>query len=241
MVGYQSTTDQTKCKKCKDQGGYIVVKEGVEFYKPCECFVESRSERIFASSKITIEFRKKNFSTWDTAWLSDSVRDAHACAMAYSSSFDNIRSSRQNSIALLGQSGSGKTHLLMSIANLLIDKNIPVLYFPYVEGFNEIKDDLDNLETRITKMQKVDVLFIDDLYKGRQQPTAFQIEQTFSVVNYRYMNNLPLLISSERMVEDLIGIDEAIGSRIYEMTRDFRVELSGKNLNYRMRDLNESK
>ncbi len=123
----------------------------------------------------------------------------------------------------------------MAIANRLMERGIPLLYFPFVEGFNELKADLDNLETRISKMQKVDVLFIDDLFKGRTSPTPFQIEQMFAVVNYRYMNHLPLLISSERSNHDLLEIDEALGSRIYEMTRDFNTELRGKKLNYRLR------
>ena len=110
-----------------------------------------------------------------------------------------------------------------------------MLFRSYVETFNEIKNDLYNLESRINKLQKVDVLFIDDLFKGRATPTPFVVEQIFAIVNYRYMNNLPILISSERLIEDMIAIDEAIGSRIYEMTKDFRVELSGSGLNYRLR------
>ena len=64
-------------------------------------------------------------------------------------------------------------------------------------------------------------------------------EQMFAVINYRYMNNLPMLISSEKLIEDLIQIDEALGSRIYEMSKDYVIELIGKKLNYRMRDDNE--
>lgn len=211
------------------------MKNGIEVYRDCECFIQSKTERIFSASTITGEFRLKTFDKWKTAYLPEIVRNAHKCALAYIGYFETVRNTRQNSIGLLGNSGSGKTHLLMSIANFLMQKNIPLLYFPYVEGFNEIKNDLDNLEAKINKLQKVEVLFIDDLYKGRVTPTPFVIEQLFAIVNYRYMNNLPMLISSERLIEDMITIDEAIGSRIYEMTKSFRVELIGSGLNYRLR------
>jgi DNA replication protein DnaC len=160
--------------------------------------------------------------------------------MSYIARFDNIKGQRQNSIALLGKSGAGKTHLLSAIANELIDRGVPILYFPFVEGFNEIKDDFEMLESRINKMQKIDVLFIDDMFKGRKEPTQFQIEQMFAVINYRYINHLPMLISSEKTINDLIQIDEALGSRIYEMCKDYMVELKGDKLNYRMRDTDET-
>jgi DNA replication protein DnaC len=92
------------------------------------------------------------------------------------------------------------------------------------------------MEAKINKMQTINVLFIDDLFKGRAQPTPFQLEQMFAIINYRYMNHLPMLISSEKSIQEIIAFDEAIGSRIYEMTREYRVELKGKDLNYRTRE-----
>lgn len=112
-----------------------------------------------------------------------------------------------------------------------------VLYFPWVEGFNEIKDDFSVMEERIRKMQRVDILFIDDMWKGREKPTSFQIEQIFAVLNYRYMEHKPVMISSERDIDQMCDIDEALGSRINEMCKDYRVVLKGgRELNYRLRE-----
>jgi DNA replication protein DnaC len=225
------------CELCCDQGGYSKLGEdGIEYYSPCDCFKNNKTQRILTASQITFEFRKSTFGSWNPAWSPDIVRNAHKCSLSYIGSFDDIKSSRQNSIALLGKSGSGKTHLLSAISNVLLDRGITILYFPFVEGFNEIKDNFDLLESRINKMQKVEVLFIDDLFKGRKEPTQFQIEQMFAVINYRYLNNLPIMVSSERYITELLNIDEALGSRIYEMSKDFTVEMKGERLNYRMRE-----
>lgn len=234
---YQNTLPKNiyNCEKCKDNLGYVVKRDDVEYYVECECFKNSKPERLFKASQITSEFRGKTFGRWDTAWMEPSVNNAHKCALNYVGAFDKIRNTRNNSVSLLGNSGAGKTHLLMAIANALIDKGVQVFYFPFVEGFNDLKSDFDNLNNRIDKMQKAEVLFIDDLFKGRKENTQFQIEQMFAVVNYRYMNNLPMLISSEKLVDDLLKIDEALGSRIYEMSKNYTVELVGDNLNYRMR------
>ena len=238
---YQSTLPKNiyNCNLCSDNGGYIIIKDDIEYYTECECFKSSRSDRLFKASQITFEFRKKTFSSWDSSWLDDEVRNARAASQDYACNFGDIKTRRNNSIALLGQSGAGKTHLLMAIANQLMDNGVQVFYFPFVEGFNDLKSDFDNLNNRIEKMQKAEVLFIDDLFKGRKDSTQFQVEQMFAVINYRYMNNLPMLISSEKLIEDLIQIDEALGSRIYEMSKDYVIELIGKKLNYRMRDDDE--
>ena len=86
-------------------------------------------------------------------------------------------------------------------------------------------------------MQKAEVLFIDDMWKGRKEPTPFQIEQMFAVINDRYMEKRPVLISSEKDIDQMCDFDEAIGSRINEMCKDFRVLLKGgRELNYRLRE-----
>lgn len=83
-------------------------------------------------------------------------------------------------------------------------------------------------------MNTADVLFIDDLFKGNL--TDWEFKQIMAVVNYRYLNNLPLLISTEHDVDSLCAIDEAFGSRIYEMTKDYAVTVKGDKweLNYRL-------
>jgi DNA replication protein DnaC len=228
-----------ECEVCKDEGGKFYFENGIEYFSECQCQIKAKTERLFKSSQITFEFRKKTFNNWDNAWLADEVRAAHKCSLDYASRFDSIRNTRNNSISLLGKSGAGKTHLLSAISNTLLNKNIQVFYFPFVEGFNELKSDFDALNNRIEKMKKVEVLFIDDLFKGRKENTQFQIEQMFGVVNYRYMNNLPILISSEKTVDELLKIDEALGSRIYEMSKNHTIELLGEGVNFRMRKLGD--
>lgn len=232
------TKTTPKCPKCRDEYFHLYKDEnGIEYAKECECKEQRKVERLFNSSKITLEFQKKNFDTFNLEDLHGEVRMAYKIALAYFSNFDRIRNERQNSMCLLGNPGCGKTHLLMAVSNALMHKGVQVLYFPWVEGFNEIKDDLSLTEERVNRMQKADVLFIDDMWKGRKEPTPFQIEQAFAIINYRYMEKLPVLISSERNIDQMCDFDEAIGSRIAEMCKSFRVELfGGRELNYRLRE-----
>ena len=56
----------------------------------------------------------------------------------------------------------------------------------------------------------------------------------YEIVNYRYMNNMPIIISTEKSLNDLLIFDEAIGSRLIEMCRRNIIQLQGKELNYRL-------
>nr|WGD89822.1 ATP-binding protein [Bacillus subtilis] len=212
------------------------------YSKQCECVRRKKIARLMSASGITEEFEKLLFGNFITDGKPDMIKDAYECAVEYYKEFQKIKGERQNSIALLGQPGSGKTHLLTAIMNNLIKKkSVHCMYFPYVEGMGDLKANFDNLEAKLDVMRKVEVLFIDDLFKpinGQPRATDWQVEQIQSVLNYRYLNHKPLLISSELTIDEILDIDEALGSRIHQMCRDYIVIIKGDpmQLNHRLGD-----
>ncbi|NMM52042.1 ATP-binding protein [Paenibacillus aquistagni] len=227
-----------RCPKCKDEEGFLTRSEdGAEIWRICDCKGARRSERLFKSSSITEKFQQKSFNSFSLN-VDPGVLSAYHCAKEYAKIFGDLIKSKEknNGIALLGQVGSGKTHLLMAIANHLIRHGVQVVYFPWVEGFNEIKDNLSLLDERIQQLQKAEVLYIDDVFKGRSRPTEFQIEQLFAIVNYRYLEGKPMMISSEKTMNEMCEFDQAIGSRISEMCENFTVVIDREmTSNYRLR------
>lgn len=251
-AGYQE--EKYDCSICKDKG-YILKNipdlddagnqrtwpngkpKYYETMFDCECAKKRQSNHLMKFSEITEEFKKVTFSSFQLDGKPEVIRYAYQCAVDYYRDFDRIKDQRCNSISLLGQPGAGKTHLLTALANnLIMKKQVSVLYFPFVEGFNDLKDDFNLLEEKLTKMKRIGVLYIDDLFKGRSNPTPFQIEQMFAVINYRYLNHKPIMVSSEKTVDELCDIDEALGTRIFEMSRDYTVVIKGerKELNHRL-------
>ncbi|MCM3783696.1 ATP-binding protein [Neobacillus mesonae] len=242
MLSSTSKTEQGpvpkyRCNKCKDDEVLLVRNEdGTEYAVPCECKAERRAERLMKSSKITTEFQNKTFRNFNLEGRPQVVHEAYQAAHNYVQNYQAIKDTRENSVALLGRPGCGKTHLLMAISNNLLFKGVGVVYFPWVEGFNEIKDNLDKMDERIRQLQRAEVLYIDDMFKGRREPTDFQLEQLFAIINYRYLENKPILVSSEKSIAHICEYDEGIGSRINEMCREYRVVLTGGlELNYRLR------
>lgn len=203
-------------------------------YQECECVRLEKLNRLWKNSGISIDNLNKSFSNFET-W-NEKSEEMKEKATKYYLQFDQIKSSRRNSIMLCGNPGSGKTHLALAIANNFINKKkLRVIYMPYRDVVTKIKQNMLDEEyyrKTLSKYQMADILLIDDLFKGKVNETDINI--TFEIVNYRYLNNLPMIISTEYTVDKLLDFDEAIGSRIYEITRDYLVEIEGKANNYRL-------
>lgn len=174
-----------------------------------------------------------NFKVWNR-W-SQKAKDT---AAAFYKDFDNIRRQRNNSILLCGQVGSGKTHLSIALAINFLKRDISVVYMPYREVVTKIKQNIQDHEyylRELWKYQSCQVLLIDDIFKGKI--TEFDVNIIFEILNYRYLNYLPIIVSTEFTVEELLSFDEGVGSRIYEMCKFYTVEIErSKDNNYRLRE-----
>jgi DNA replication protein DnaC len=195
----------------------------------------AKVQRIWEQSGISvndIDKTFKNFEPWN-----NQVRDMKDKVTSYYIQFNNIKNDRYNSILLSGKSGCGKTHLSLALANnLLKNKEVEVVYMPYRDVITSLKQNMtdeDYYKRTLTKYQKAEVLLIDDLLKGNI--TKSDVNIMFELINYRYLNCLPMIISTECDQQRLLDFDEAIGSRIYEMCKGYVVEIRGEGNNYRLR------
>lgn len=212
---------------------------------PCKCREAKQYQRILDNSGITDAFKSKTINNFKTT--NDCLLKARNNAIAYCREFEQIESTENNSIAFLGQVGSGKTHLSMAIANYLMKQMIGVRYMQYREAIVRIKQsatDEENYNREINKYKSARVLLIDDLYKGAVQKNRMGLEYIndadlrvmFEIINYRYLKKAPMIISSEYTTEQLVDFDEAIGSRIIQSCSGRISEIQGKELNYRLKE-----
>ena len=207
-----------KCNKCRDLT--FIINDGVA--TPCECRAVKEAKDILRKSGISEEFRNKNFENFKTI-------------NEYSNNFHIIKDSTQNSIMFMGQPGSGKTHLSLSIANVLMDNGVGVVYMGYRDVITQIKQNIMDevyYNKVMNRYKNAKVLLIDDLFKGSISKSDINI--MFELINHRYFNKLPVIVSTELSIENLVNIDEALGSRLIEMSKDFLVGIRNKKLNYRI-------
>lgn len=220
-----------KCNICKDR---LFILQDDNTAKECECRKLRIAEDKLRESGVSEEFRNKTFKNYDYEFSTEHMK-AFLIAKNYSKNFNNTRDTRKNSTMLIGQVGSGKTHLAMAIANGLLDDLIGVIYMPYRTSITNLKQNItneENYQKEIRLYKTAEVLLIDDLFKGKI--TESDVNIIYEIVDYRYFKSLPIIITTEKSIDDLVEIDEAIGSRLYEMSKNSLVIMKGKKLNYRL-------
>ena len=125
-----------------------------------------------------------------------------------------------NPLFLYGKSGLGKTHLMHSIGNYLLENtDLKVLYISSDKFVNDFinavrsndKDNFDKIEAFKNKYRNIDVLMIDDIqFLGNA--TKGQ-EEFFHTFNELYNENKQIIIASDRSVDDLKMLENRLLTR----------------------------
>ena len=144
-----------------------------------------------------------------------------------------------------GAVGSGKTHLCTAACGVLLNSGKAVRYMLWSDEARMLKalvNDEDEYYRKIEPLKTCDVLYIDDLFKvqrGDQQGriTPADIRLAFELIDARYRNDRITIISCEWLMDELLGLDEGVSSRIYERSRGYRVQIAreaGRNMRLAM-------
>ena len=221
--------------ECKDTGiVYYNGENGYLYARPCKCRAVKEAKMRIERSGLAKLFKSKTFDSFKT--YSDPIlEDAKRTVMRFAETFESHGEEEANSLLLCGQVGAGKTHLGAACSMQLMDRGIPVVYMGYRDEMTSLKSkiiDEKAYSDTVNRFKTAKVLFIDDFIKGKT--TESDVNIVYEIVNYRYNNHLPMIVSTEKPLEDLIVFDEAIGSRLIEMCRGYIVVFEGKKLNYRL-------
>jgi DNA replication protein DnaC len=116
-------------------------------------------------------------------------------------------------LLLQGGYGCGKTHLAAAIANSAVGMGVPTLFLTVPDLLDTLRFSFDsedtNFEQRFDEIRNAGLLILDDF--GTQNATAWALEKLFQIINYRYINHLPLVVTTNL---DMDGIEARIRSRL---------------------------
>lgn len=239
MLGHLNERDGFDCPKCLNKGHVIYLNEkGDEVFRDCECM----------SKRLTIvKMQKSGLKNIISEYTFDKFIAEEDWQKAIKQQAINFVSEYKSSWFFLGgQPGAGKTHLCTAICRELLLKDINVKYMLWKEDSTAIKGaitDYEKYHSLIDPLKRTEVLYIDDFFKPISDkgvilpPTAADINLAFELLDYRKNAKLTTIISSERLVKDIVDIDEATGSRIVEMaSRMYRLGISkDRNKNQRIK------
>jgi len=127
-------------------------------------------------------------------------------------------------LLLQGGFGCGKTHLAAAIANFAVRLGVPTLFITVPDLLDTLRfayhDPEATFEQRFEQIRSAPLLILDDF--GTQNATTWAQEKLFQVLNYRYINKLPLVVTTNYLEQDL---DDRIASRLSDPELVTRVRI----------------
>lgn len=146
-----------------------------------------------------------------------------------------------------GQNGAGKTHLGTAVCGHFLKAGRSTRYVIFKTLMVELKANVNDDEEYarlLNEYGRADVLYIDDFMKPvrdpetqrAKQPSAADIDHSFTLLNMRYVRNGTTIITSEKSLNEIMGLDEALGSRIKQRCGEFVMNIARKEgRNWRLR------
>lgn len=206
-------SDVFECDKCGNKGliAYKDMYNNVQ-YKKCECYkIRKNREKMKKIGLLDfISIKNDNLQEPKEAWETKML----SIAKEFQKDDNNY------SIFYGGAVGCGKTTICAKIMSNKIDI-LSDLTADYIVWDISYKDLIfnDPNHDRLNEIKNVGILFIDDFLRmGRiKELNENEREIAKSIIDYRYRNKLITIITSELYLNEIIDIDEAIGTRIYEM------------------------
>jgi len=187
----------------------------------------NRHSRLFALSKLE-ELQHLNFDNFRPRGrvglrpaLADSLEQAFNQAQMFART-------HKGWLLLYGSYGCGKTHLAAAIANFAVEMGIPTLFITVPDLLDTLRfsyDDPDaTFEQRFDEIRTAPLLVMDDF--GTQNATEWAQEKLFQILNYRYINKLPLVVTTNLLLEEM---EPRIRSRLDDPDLVTRVNIKAQD------------
>ena len=211
------------CKKCKDTG-----LNGTEF---CECYYKKINQEIINNLGVNVDkrhtFSNANFELFSNP---EQIKKDYETIKSWC---ENLEKSKYKNLLLCGDTGVGKTYLVESICNNLIQKNNVVNYytaFALNDLFLKYRSSFyENRAGILDGVLECDVLIIDDL---GAEPNMKNTEEYFYLLfNERLSKNKSTIITTNLSLEQLLArYGERTFSRLCNKANSLMIKIQNKDL-----------
>ncbi len=133
-------------------------------------------------------------------------------------------------LLLQGGYGCGKTHLAAAVANFVVDMGVPTLFLTVPDLLDTLRSaygaDDTSFEERFDQIRNAKLLVLDDF--GTQNATDWAREKLFQIINYRYINKLSTVITTNLSLDEIEGrirsrlSDQELVRKLHIIAPDYR-------------------
>ncbi len=155
------------------------------------------AEKYKKQANLSKRFSKRTFDGFNIE--NEMQKSAYNKAFEYAKNIKKHIEDGTNMIFVgKGSVGTGKTHLACAIANNVLEQGIPVKVVNIVALVDELKEFTPAIKR---ELKTVKVLLIDDI--GKENGTLWLCSEIYGIINARYENELPTIITTEGSLKDL--------------------------------------
>jgi DNA replication protein DnaC len=220
------------CPRCGGTGWRLVEQDGTELARRCDCAEAVRRDQLLERAGIPARYRHCTLASFEL-WNRDDPTLSRARRAV--EEFVNLYPESGKGLLLMGNVGTGKTHLAVAaLQALIVDKGVRGRFADFTTLVLEIQMTFDGSGSSrdiLHPLIEAEVLVLDELGAGKVTPWVMDL--LYYLVNTRYVDNRLTIFTTnysdfghapgQETLTDRVSA--RIRSRLFEMCR--RLELRG--------------
>ncbi len=197
------------CPNCQGSGWIIAERNGISGAKRCECVLAQQQQENWDNAGIPPLYENASLDNFvlptDNQLAARNLQNVMLIVRGYAKEFPNVD---KPGLLLIGEPGTGKTHLAVAALRTLIGRGFSGLFYDYQHLLQSIRASYDptsgstDREAYSTALD-AELLLLDDL--GAHRITDWVEDTVTSLITYRCNNKKPIIATTNLSDPDIGG------------------------------------